>query len=165
MQGSPETAIYINNGNWNSRQVREASYDLCYYSKRVLEEFIHSLQEVYEAFDVGKIPSEKKVNWDNSERWVLRFFSNLSFRNTSRELDNKIIRARNAVEAFVSVQDVLNYWGEGLKQMDRRLTILNEGNGATLKIADSSYVDSRVLRFAAHGIHLVHPEAFTLVEN
>ncbi|MEK7616639.1 MAG: hypothetical protein AAB414_01140 [Patescibacteria group bacterium] len=178
MQGSPETAVYINSGEWNTRQVRDASYELVYYSREVLSIFIHLLKQVdpdmqgleatravYDSFHLNHVPSDKKLRWDRSEKWMLRFFTDLSFRYTPAELDGRIIRARQVVEAYDNVQNVLNYWGVELQHMNQRLLALDEGYTSTLIVADSSYVDSRVLRFAAQGYHLVRPDSFTFLEN
>lgn len=172
-----EGTIYINS-QWNTRQVKEASFDLVYSSREVLEILVHSLQQfdpdlrqregtlaVGVAFNLRNVPTDRKIQWDRSERWVLKFFSDLSFRHTPASLDNKIFSGRELVEGFDSVQDALTYWGEKLESMDQRLARLEEGSTATLKVVDSSYVDSRVLRLATQGTYLVHPGAFTFVEN
>ncbi len=173
-----ETALYIGNSDWTTRQIREASYDLVYSSREVLEGFVHTLQEsdpdlrhpagtraVYEAFNVRRITSEKKFAWDRSERWVLKFFSDFSYRYTPANLDNRIFRTRETIQAFDRVQEALNYWKDELGHMDQKLTDLEEGRATTLGTVDSSYVDSRTLRFTAQGTHLIRPGAFTFVEN
>ena len=172
-----EEAVYVNS-EWNTRQIREMSFDLVYSSRNVLDVLINSLKEldpdlghmegtaaIYEAFNLRNVPLDRRIQWDRSEGWVLRLFSDLSFRHTPANLDNKILQARYQVQVFNSVQVASYYWSKELENMDQRLARLEDGSAITLGTADSAYVDSRTLRFATQGAHLVRPEAFTFMEN